>query len=449
MTGRRRRARIDAGTQEGGHPSSTVSAAARSATATATGAIPGERDLLLPRLRLPALAARDRRAARLPALRRLPLPPRLDLRVAAGPRRADQRIRRPAGPRARRTGCDEAREQLPEPGRHLACREDDGEIVTFAIERGWTRIGRSAAADLRLDDPSVSRRHALIVSEPGKPLRVLDDRSLNGVFLNGETVEWAPLRDGDELAIGRYQPLRRSSAEPRIPATPVPRMGPVNAAPNPVDPSPRRPERPAISAAADRARAQLHEEIERVRLGVEEMLAEQTRHRIDAEPAARARRPARGDPPLRQEAGPQDREEAGALGPQDRRPHPHASSSASTRSRPTAQAAEWRIHTDTERMLDGLLQEVRAIADLLTGQSAGGEFELSQQTRETCLLQQHRLRSRFPASVPKRGPSAEAGPEVQADPAHGAGRGVGHRSRRLVLFCFSESRTAAGDPQKS
>ena len=75
---------------------------------------------------------------------------------------------------------------------------------SFPIERGWTRIGRSPTADLRLDDPSVSRRHALIVAEPDKPLRVLDDRSLNGVFLNGETVEWGPLHDGDELAIGRY-----------------------------------------------------------------------------------------------------------------------------------------------------------------------------------------------------------------------------------------------------
>lgn len=30
------------------------------------------------------------------------------------------------------------------------------------------------------------------------------------------------------------------------------------------------------------------------------------------------------------------------------------------------QHAEWRIHTNTEQMLDGLLKEVRAIADLLT-----------------------------------------------------------------------------------
>jgi predicted nucleic acid-binding Zn-ribbon protein len=98
-----------------------------------------------------------------------------------------------------------AREQLPRAGHSLALQDDDGEIQTFQIERGWTRIGRSPNADLRLDDPSVSRRHALVVAEPGKPLRVLDDRSLNGVFLNGETIEWAALHDGDELAIGRYR----------------------------------------------------------------------------------------------------------------------------------------------------------------------------------------------------------------------------------------------------
>ncbi len=33
---------------------------------------------------------------------------------------------------------------------------------------------------------------------------MLDDRSLNGVFVNGAAVEWGPLADGDELAVGRY-----------------------------------------------------------------------------------------------------------------------------------------------------------------------------------------------------------------------------------------------------
>jgi pSer/pThr/pTyr-binding forkhead associated (FHA) protein len=33
---------------------------------------------------------------------------------------------------------------------------------------------------------------------------VLDDRSLNGVHLNGKAIEWETLHDGDELTIGRY-----------------------------------------------------------------------------------------------------------------------------------------------------------------------------------------------------------------------------------------------------
>jgi FHA domain/Zinc-ribbon containing domain len=98
-----------------------------------------------------------------------------------------------------------AREMLPGPGRYVAFRDDIGGIEVFPIAQGWTRIGRSATADIRLDDPSVSRRHALIVSEQPDSLRVLDDRSLNGVFLNGEIVEWGRFGDGDELAIGRYR----------------------------------------------------------------------------------------------------------------------------------------------------------------------------------------------------------------------------------------------------
>ncbi|MFI5028080.1 MAG: FHA domain-containing protein [Solirubrobacterales bacterium] len=98
----------------------------------------------------------------------------------------------------------EARTMLPGPGRFLAFLADEETIRIFPLEPGWTRIGRSAAADLRLDDPSVSRRHALIVSEAPKSLRILNDRSLNGVQVNGETIEWARLGDGDALEIGAY-----------------------------------------------------------------------------------------------------------------------------------------------------------------------------------------------------------------------------------------------------
>lgn len=100
---------------------------------------------------------------------------------------------------------EERRAELTPGSRHLICRGDGDEVLDFEIKPGWTRIGRSVTADVRLDDPSVSRRHALVVSEPGEALRVLDDRSLNGILVNGEPVEWGKVADGDELAIGRYR----------------------------------------------------------------------------------------------------------------------------------------------------------------------------------------------------------------------------------------------------
>src|SRR5206468_7719550 len=78
------------------------------------------------------------------------------------------------------------------------CYQDEGESRIVALTREWTRIGRSLAADVRFDDPTVSRRHALIVRQPDG-VRVLDDRSLNGVFVNGDRVEGQALRDGDEI----------------------------------------------------------------------------------------------------------------------------------------------------------------------------------------------------------------------------------------------------------
>ncbi len=97
-----------------------------------------------------------------------------------------------------------ARERLADAGPHLAW-EIDGELQTLPIELGWSKIGRSSAADLLLDDPTVSRRHALVVRTDEGELRALDDRSTNGLFVNGERVEWAALADGDELEIGRFQ----------------------------------------------------------------------------------------------------------------------------------------------------------------------------------------------------------------------------------------------------
>ncbi|MGO9822515.1 MAG: FHA domain-containing protein [Solirubrobacteraceae bacterium] len=101
-----------------------------------------------------------------------------------------------------RSWLAELRTGLDEPGQYVAYRSGE-DVVAYALEREWTRIGRSLAADIRFDDPTVSRRHALVVRQPDG-LRVLDDRSLNGVFVNGERVEWSTLADGDEIVIGRH-----------------------------------------------------------------------------------------------------------------------------------------------------------------------------------------------------------------------------------------------------
>ena len=98
----------------------------------------------------------------------------------------------------------ETRAMLAGGGRYLVF-EDGHRIRVVPLSVGWSRIGRSVNADIRLDDPTVSRRHALVVRTTGGEVRVLDDRSLNGVQLNGENVEWGPVSDGDELAVGRYR----------------------------------------------------------------------------------------------------------------------------------------------------------------------------------------------------------------------------------------------------
>jgi SMC interacting uncharacterized protein involved in chromosome segregation len=124
------------------------------------------------------------------------------------------------------------------------------------------------------------------------------------------------------------------------------------------DPTPS----PGLSAAADRARAQLHEEIERLRVGVEEMLAEQ------AEPIPKELRRELDD--MREETRlyvrkrvkkSERRVERGLrrLEEQVLRLDARIEQVEAERA-----AAEVRIYGETERLLDGLLQEIRTIADL-------------------------------------------------------------------------------------
>ena len=136
----------------------------------------------------------------------------------------------------------------------------------------------------------------------------------------------------------------------------------MNAAPNPVDP-PSPQGVPSISASADRARAQLHEEIERVRLGVEEMLAED--HGLSSDELQRELNNLREDTRLyvKKRVRKSEKKLERKVDKIDQRTRHLESRIDQVEADRTA--AEYRIHSDTERMLDGLLQEVRSIADLL------------------------------------------------------------------------------------
>jgi predicted RNA-binding Zn-ribbon protein involved in translation (DUF1610 family) len=112
---------------------------------------------------------------------------------------------------------EDARESLVHAGDYIAF-DDDDRVRVVPLQEGWTRLGRSLAAHIRFDDPTVSRRHALLHRE-GSNVRILDDRSLNGVWINGSQVDWHRLQDGDEITIGRFDlyfmSVRSASSAPR------------------------------------------------------------------------------------------------------------------------------------------------------------------------------------------------------------------------------------------
>lgn len=96
-----------------------------------------------------------------------------------------------------------ASDAIGDAGRYLVFH-DAGEVRTVAMPGDCMRIGRSLSAHLRFEDPTVSRRHALIVRR-GEDVVLLDDRSRNGTWLNDRRVSEATLADGDVIAVGRVR----------------------------------------------------------------------------------------------------------------------------------------------------------------------------------------------------------------------------------------------------
>ncbi len=148
----------------------------------------------------------------------------------------------------------------------------------------------------------------------------------------------------------------------------------MSAAPEPVEPA-AEPGSPEISEAAQLARQRLHEEIERVRTGVEEMLDEGGNGNGNGHGSG----PAGND--LRKELDELRLESRNFVKRKVRKSEKKLERSIREIDARTdeleqridqveadREAAECRIHNDTEQMLDGLLEDVRSIADRLAEQ---------------------------------------------------------------------------------
>ncbi|MGW0230008.1 FhaA domain-containing protein [Actinopolymorpha singaporensis] len=66
-------------------------------------------------------------------------------------------------------------------------------------------LGRGTEADLRITDPGVSRRHAeirVVQEGPRYTVTIHDLGSTNGIVVNGQRVDYAPLREGSQILLG-------------------------------------------------------------------------------------------------------------------------------------------------------------------------------------------------------------------------------------------------------
>ena len=71
-----------------------------------------------------------------------------------------------------------------------------------ALGHGTFDIGRSTRSDLAIDQESISRHHARITYD-GHGHFIEDMGSTNGTFVNDQNLKRSPLRDGDQIKIGR------------------------------------------------------------------------------------------------------------------------------------------------------------------------------------------------------------------------------------------------------
>jgi hypothetical protein len=90
-------------------------------------------------------------------------------------------------------------------GAALVIRSGGGRAgESFPMEEERIAIGRIPDAEVFLDDVTVSRNHALLVTR-NDGTYIDDLGSLNGTYVNRSRIESQRLEDGDEIQVGKYK----------------------------------------------------------------------------------------------------------------------------------------------------------------------------------------------------------------------------------------------------
>jgi hypothetical protein len=98
----------------------------------------------------------------------------------------------------------EAIEALPTRSALLIVRSGPTTGARYLLDTDVATVGRHPEADIFFDDVTVSRRHSEITRH-GAQFEIVDQRSLNGTYVNGERVDRSPLANGAEVRIGKFR----------------------------------------------------------------------------------------------------------------------------------------------------------------------------------------------------------------------------------------------------
>ena len=85
----------------------------------------------------------------------------------------------------------------------LSLLNDETKSSSWLLTNGIHKIGRLESKEIILDDITVSRNHAFISVED-ETVTISDEKSTNGIFVNGEHTDESVLMSGYRIQIGKF-----------------------------------------------------------------------------------------------------------------------------------------------------------------------------------------------------------------------------------------------------